>query len=82
MNSITEKEKKLNSVLDRLKNLNSKNPELNRNVEQLKNKKNQIFFYIDNINLKNTTEFHSTDHTGYANAASRTREEIKIEEII
>ena len=42
MNSITEKEKKLNSVLDRLKNTNPKNPELNRNVEELKKKKESI----------------------------------------
>ena len=42
MNSIVEKEKKLVSILDRLKNLNLKDPELNNNLEELKNKKNQL----------------------------------------
>ena len=39
MNSLTEKEKKLNIVLDKLKNLSFKNPELNNNIEELKNKR-------------------------------------------
>lgn len=42
MNSLTEKEKKLNTVLDKLKNLSFKNPELDNNIEELKNKKNQL----------------------------------------
>ena len=42
MNSITEKEKKLSSVLDRLKNLNLKNPELDNSIEEFKDKKNQL----------------------------------------
>ena len=32
MNSLTEKEKKLNTVLDKLKNLSFKNPELDNNI--------------------------------------------------
>ena len=42
MNSIIEKEKKLNSVLEKLKNLNLKNPELDKNIEELKKKKESI----------------------------------------
>ena len=36
MNSITEKEKKLSSVLNRLKNLNLKKPELDNSIEEFK----------------------------------------------
>ena len=39
MNSISEKEKKLSSVLERLKNLNLKNQELHSNISDLKIKK-------------------------------------------
>ena len=39
MNSLSEKEKKLNIVLDKLKNLSFKNPELDNNIEELKHKK-------------------------------------------
>ena len=42
MNSITEKEKKLSYVLERLKNLNLKNPELDNSIEELNEKKNQL----------------------------------------
>ena len=42
MNSIAEKEKKLSFVLDRLKNINLKNPELEINIEELNIKKNQL----------------------------------------
>ena len=42
MNSITEKEKKLSYVLERLKNLNLKNPELDNSIEELNKKKNQL----------------------------------------
>ena len=42
MNSITEKEKKLSSVLNRLKNLNLKKPELDNSIEEFNNKKNQL----------------------------------------
>ena len=36
MNSITEKEKKLSFVLEKLKNLNLKNPELENNIEEFR----------------------------------------------
>ena len=42
MNSLTEKEKKLTSVLERLKNLNFKNPILDKNIEEFNDKKNQL----------------------------------------
>ena len=39
MNSVTEKEKKLSLALTKLKKLNFKNPNLQNNVENLKQKK-------------------------------------------
>ena len=42
MNSINEKEKKLISVLDELKNLDLTNPKLQNNIENLSNQKNQL----------------------------------------
>ena len=42
MNSINEKEKKLNIALEELKNLDLTNPELRKNIENLSTKQNQL----------------------------------------
>ena len=42
MNSVSEKEKKLNIVLSKLKNLKLKNPDLQNNIENLNSQKNQL----------------------------------------
>ena len=42
MNSLTEKEKKLNLALTKLKNLNFKNPDVKKNIENLSTQKNQL----------------------------------------
>ena len=42
MNSITEKEKKLNLALTELKKLNLQNPDLQSSIENLNQKKNQL----------------------------------------
>ena len=42
MNSLIEKEKKLNLALTKLKNLNLKNPDLKKNIENLSEQKNQL----------------------------------------
>ena len=42
MNSVDEKEKKLNIALAKLKKLNLKNPDLQNNIENLNLKKNQL----------------------------------------
>ena len=42
MNSVIEKEKKLNLALEKLKNLNLKNPEVKKNIENLSSQKNQL----------------------------------------
>ena len=42
MNFFSEKEKKLNEALTKLKNLNLNDPNINKNIENLKYKKNQL----------------------------------------
>ena len=42
MNSINEKEKKLNTALDELKNLDLSNPNLRNNIENLNLQKTQL----------------------------------------
>ena len=42
MNSVIEKEKKLNLALTKLKNLNLKNPDIKKNIENLSTQKNQL----------------------------------------
>ena len=42
MNSIIEKEKKLNLALTKLKNLNFKNPDIKKTIENLNIQKNQL----------------------------------------
>ena len=42
MNSVIEKEKKLNLALAKLKNLDLSNPELQKNIEDLSTKQNQL----------------------------------------
>ena len=42
MNSVIEKEKKLNLALTKLKNLNLKNPDIKKNIENLSVQKNQL----------------------------------------
>ena len=42
MNSVIEKEKKLNLALTKLKNLNLKNPDIKKDIENLGAQKNQL----------------------------------------
>ena len=42
MNFLSEKEKKLNEALTELKNLNFKDPSIKKNIENLKEQKNQL----------------------------------------
>ena len=42
MNFLSEKEKKLNEALTKLKNLNFKDPSIKKNIENLKEQKNQL----------------------------------------
>jgi len=49
MNSVIEKEKKLNLALTKLKNLNLKNPDIKKDIENLKTQKNQLAKNITKI---------------------------------
>ena len=42
MNSVIEKEKKLNLALTKLKNLNLQNPNVKKNIENLSEQRNQL----------------------------------------
>ena len=42
MNSVLEKEKKLNLALTKLKDLNLQNPDIKKNIESLNKQKNQL----------------------------------------
>ena len=52
MNSINEKEKKLISVLDELKNLDLTNPKLQNNIENLSKQKNQLEIEKNELEIK------------------------------
>ncbi len=60
MNSINEKEKKLNNALEELKNLDLSNPSLQNNIENLSRQKNQLEIEKIEIEMKykNLVEEH------------------------
>ena len=74
MNSINEKEKKLISVLDELKNLDLTNPKLENNIENLSKQKNQLEIEKNELEIKykELLEEHGS--------LSKKLEEIKIKE--
>ena len=55
MNSILEKEKKLNLALTKLKNLNLENPDTKKNIETLGEQKNQLEIEKSEIEKKYKT---------------------------
>ena len=55
MNSILEKEKKLNIALAKLKNLNLEDPDIKKNIEILGNQKNQLEIEKSEIEKKYKT---------------------------
>ncbi len=74
MNSVIEKEKKLNLALTKLKNFNFKNPEIKKNIKVLNTQKNQLEIekqeleekyknLLDDYNnlSKKLDEFHNQD---------------------
>ena len=52
MNSINEKEKKLNLALDELKNLDLTNPDLRNDIENLNLQKNQLEIEKNELEIK------------------------------
>ena len=63
MNSINEKEKKLNIALEELKNLDLTNPELQKNIENLSTKQNQLEIEKTQIEEKYKTSVSYTHLT-------------------
>ena len=55
MNSILEKEKKLNIALAKLKNLNLEDPDINKNIKMLGEQKNQLEIEKSEIEKKYKT---------------------------
>ena len=55
MNSILEKEKKLNLALTKLKSLNLENPDIKKNIEILGEQKNQLEIEKSEIEKKYQT---------------------------
>ena len=53
MKSVIEKEKKLNLALTKLKNLNLKNPDIKKNIENLSAQKNQLEIEKQELEEKN-----------------------------
>ena len=58
MNSINEKEKKLNIALEELKNLDLTNPELQKNIENKQIEVDQSIFSMTKPNVKSTCLKH------------------------
>ena len=52
MNSINEKEKKLNNALDELKNLDLSNPDLQNNIENISSQKTQLEIEKKELQIK------------------------------
>ena len=78
MNSITEKEKKLNSALDRLKNLNLKNPEFDNNIKEFKDKKDQLEIEKE---LENKYNLLKEDYDHLSRKIEEIKDKEKLEEI-
>jgi len=76
MNSVIEKEKKLNLALTKLKNLNLKNPDIKKNVENLNIQKNQL--EIEKQELEEKYKSLTDDY----NNLSKKLEEFQIQETI
>ena len=64
MNSVIEKEKKLNLALTKLKNLNLKNPEIKKNLENLGFQKNQL--EIEKQELEEKYKILISDYNSFA----------------
>ena len=61
MNFFSEKEKKLNEALTKLKNLNFSDPIINKNIENLKDQKNQLEIEKKELEKKYTSLVNEHD---------------------
>ena len=79
MNSIIEKEKKLNSAILRLKKFKLKNPELQSGIADLNQKKNQL--EIEKKELENKYKFLKEDYDNLSKKFEDMKNREKFEEI-
>tara|TARA_B100001063_G_scaffold150446_1_gene140379 strand:+ start:655 stop:978 length:324 start_codon:yes stop_codon:yes gene_type:complete len=77
MNSVTEKEKKLNLALTKLKNLNFKNPDIKKNIENLNTQKNQL--EIEKIELEQKYKILIEDYNNLSQKLEKFENQEKIE---
>ena len=78
MNSINEKEKKLNIALEELKNLDLTNPKLQKNIENLSTKQNQL--EIEKIQIEEKYKMLLEEHEKLANKLEELKKREKLEE--
>ncbi len=78
MNSINEKEKKLNIALAELKNLVLTNPDFKNNIENLNNQKNQL--EIEKFELENKYKELLVEHSNLSKKLEEIQNKEKIEE--
>ena len=78
MNSILEKEKKLNLALTKLKNLNLENPDIKKNIEILGEQKNQL--EIEKLELEKKYKTLVNDHDNLSRKLEELQNREKIEE--
>ena len=78
MNSITEKEKKLSSVLEKLKNLNFKNPQIDNSIAEFNNKKNQL--EIEKKELEDKYNLLKEDYEFLSKKIEEIKDKEKLEE--
>ena len=79
MNSIFEKEKKLSFVLERLKNLNFKNPILDKNIQEFNDKKNQL--EIEKKDLENKYNLLKEDYDLLSKQNKDIKDKKKLEDL-
>ena len=77
MNSVIEKEKKLNLALTKLKNLNFKNPDIKKNIENLNTQKNQL--EIEKIELEQKYKILIEDYNNLSQKLEKFENQEKIE---
>jgi len=77
MNSVTEKEKKLYLALTKLKNLNFKNPDIKKNIENLNTQKNQL--EIEKIELEQKYKILIEDYNNLSQKLEKFENQEKIE---
>ena len=77
MNSILEKEKKLNLALTKLKNLNLVDPDINKNIEILGEQKNQLEIEKSEIEKKYKTLVDEHDNLSRKLEELQNREKIE-----